>query len=78
MEEGSGIVLVLEFQANHDEACCPTEMARPPDDLSEGPCAPCLWWRRGRVCCSQFEPWISYPNPGEPGPNREQQEMNHV
>ena len=49
MEEGSGIVLVSECQADHDEGCCPTEITRPPDDLSEGLGAPCLWWRRGRV-----------------------------
>ena len=48
MEEGSGIVLVTSLQADHDEACCPREMTRPPDALSEGPGAPCLWWRRGR------------------------------
>ena len=48
-EEGSAIVLVAGMYAGHDEACCPTEMIRPPDNLSEGPDAPCLWWRRGRV-----------------------------
>ena len=49
MEEGSRIVLVTSLQADHDEACCPKEMTRPPDAMSEGPGAPCLWWRRGRV-----------------------------
>ena len=48
MEEGSGIVLVTCLQADHDEACCPVEMTRPPDDSSEGLGTPCLWWRRGR------------------------------
>jgi hypothetical protein len=49
MEEGSAIVLVAGMYAGHDEACCPTETIRPPDNSSEGPDAPCLWWRRGRV-----------------------------
>ena len=49
MEEGAGVVLVSGIQSDHDEACCPVEMTGPSDNLSEGPGAPCLWWRRGRV-----------------------------
>ncbi len=49
MAEGSGIVLVADAPEGHGDECCSVKMTRPPDALSEGPGAPCLWWRRGRV-----------------------------
>jgi hypothetical protein len=48
MEEGAGVVLAAGIQPDHDEACCPVEMTRPPDDSSEGLGAPCLWCLRER------------------------------
>jgi len=49
MEKGSGITLVPCIPKDHDDARCPPEKTEPPDNSSEGPGAPCLWWRRGRV-----------------------------